>query len=381
MRRSIHRMLTTHTGSLPRPADLDQMLFDREQGKPVDPEAFARRVHDAVDDTVRLQLDLGLDIVSDGEVGRIGFFSYVKDRIAGFGGAANPLRPREMDEFPEVSRSLREAPAFAQLKLPTCNAPVSVLDKGAVQVEIENLRDGLDSREPVEAFMTAASPGLIAGTLGNAFYASDEDYLFALAEAMKSEYDAIVDAGFILQVDSPDLAAFRAVGRNAELSDDEFLEQIAMHVRVLNHALRDLPPDRMRLHMCWGNTELPHIYDIPLQKIVDVVLEARPAGLSVAAANPRHDHEWMLWEEIGLPPGKILIPGVIDSTTNYVEHPDLVAERIERYTHAVGPENVIAGCDCGFGSLAGLYPVDPKVVWLKLQSLAEGASIASGRLW
>jgi 5-methyltetrahydropteroyltriglutamate--homocysteine methyltransferase len=381
MRRSISRILTTHTGSLPRPADLDQMLFDREDGTLADDARFAGRVKAVVAETVDRQIRLGLDVINDGEVGRIGFFSYVKDRISGFGGRVTPLKPREMLEFPEVFKRLLEAPAYAHLKLPTCNAPIAVLDKTAVQVEIENLNAGLRTLESTEVFMTAASPGLIAATLGNAFYASDEEYLFALADAMKSEYDAIVDAGFLLQVDSPDLAAFRVVGLNADLSDEEFLDQISLHVRVLNHALRDIRPDQMRLHVCWGNTELPHIYDIPLEKIIDVVLEARPAGLSIAAANPRHEHEWMLWADISLPPGKILIPGVIDTTTNYVEHPNLVAERIERYAHAVEPENLIAGCDCGFGSLAGLYPVDPKVAWLKLEALVEGAAIASERLW
>ena len=381
MKRSADRILTTHTGSLPRPADLDQLLFDREDGKPVDKAAFESRVHQVVSETVDKQLNAGVDVVNDGEVGRIGFFSYVKDRLSGFGGEVIPLKPREMIEFPEVFQRLLEAPSYAHLKLPACDAPIRVRDTRAVQTEIENLRTALRGKEPADVFMSAASPGLIAGTLGNLHYATGEAYVFALADAMKSEYDAIAQAGIVLQVDSPDLAAFRAVGPNSDLTDEQFLDQIRMHVRALNHALRDIEPEQMRMHMCWGNTELPHINDIPLGKIIDVVLEARPAALSLAACNPRHEHEWTVWKDIRLPDGKVLIPGVVDTTTNYVEHPELVAQRIVRYAHVVGKENVIAGTDCGFGSLAGLYPVDPRVAWLKLQAMAEGARIASRELW
>jgi 5-methyltetrahydropteroyltriglutamate--homocysteine methyltransferase len=378
---STERILTTHTGSLPRPADLDQMLFDREDGKPLDMGVFERRVRAVVSETVHNQLDVGVDVVNDGEVGRIGFFSYVKDRLSGFGGEVTPLMPKEMIEFPEVFKRLLEAPSYSHLKLPACDAPIRVRDTSAVQKELENLKTALRGRDAADVFMCAASPGLIAGTLGNLHYPTHEAYVFALADAMKSEYDAIAQAGIVLQVDCPDLAAFRAVGPNSDLTDDQFLDQIRMHVRALNHALRDIEPEQMRMHMCWGNTELPHINDIPLAKIIDVVLESRPAGLSIAASNPRHEHEWRVWQDLKLPDGKVLIPGVVDTTTNYVEHPELVAQRIERYAGVVGKENIIAGTDCGFGSLAGLYPVDPRVAWLKLQSMAEGARIASERLW
>jgi 5-methyltetrahydropteroyltriglutamate--homocysteine methyltransferase len=386
LKRSTERILTTHTGSLPRPSDLDQMLFDREDGKALDPATFEARVRDVVDEIVQLQLAAGIDVVNDGEVGRIGFFSYVKDRLGGFGGETVALAPAEMLEFPEVFKNLLDAPSYAHLKLPACNAPIDARDNGAVQKELDNLKASLlkaslREERPADVFMSAASPGLIAGTLGNIHYPSHEEYVFALAEAMKSEYDAIAGAGVVLQVDAPDLAAFRAVGPNSELSDEEFLDQVRMHVRALNHALRDIEPERMRMHMCWGNAELPHVADIPLAKLVDAVLEARPAALSIAACNPRHEHEWRVWEDVKLPEGKVLIPGVIDSTTNYVEHPELVAQRIERYTRVLGRENVIAGCDCGFGSLAGLYPVAPRVAWLKLKALAEGARLASERLW
>ena len=381
VRRSTDRILTTHTGSLPRPADLDTMLFDREEGRLADRGAFERRVAEVVAATVARQIEAGLDVINDGEVGRIGFFSYVKDRLHGFGGEMIPLAQREAVEFPEVIQRLLEAPAYAHLKLPACDAPVTTRDSGAIRQEIANLNAALADRHPAEVFMTAASPGLIAATLGNAFYGSHEEYVFALADAMKPEYDAIAGAGFLLQIDSPDLAAFRAVGANAALTDDDFVDQVRLHVRALNHAVRDIDPDRMRIHMCWGNTELPHIYDIPLAKIVDSVLEARPSGLSFAAANPRHEHEWSVWKDVELPEGKVLIPGLIDTTTNYVEHPELVAQRLERFADVVGKENVIAGPDCGFGSLAGLYPVDPRVAWLKLEALAQGAEIASRRLW
>lgn len=381
MRRSTDRILTTHTGSLPRPADLDQMLFDREDGKPLDMAAFDRRVEKVVSETVDKQLEAGVDVVNDGEVGRIGFFSYVKDRLSGFGGEMIALVPQEMMDFPDVFKKLLDAPSYAHLKLPACNAPIGVRDTGAVKKELDNLKAALRAKQPADVFMSAASPGLIAGTLGNTHYASHEEYVFALADAMKSEYDAIAKAGLVLQVDAPDLAAFRAVGPNSNLSDEQFLDQIRMHVRALNHALRDIDPEQMRMHMCWGNTELPHIRDIPLAKIIDVVLEARPAALSLAACNPRHEHEWTVWKDVKLPDGKVLIPGVIDSTTNYVEHPQLVAQRIVRYAEVVGKENVIAGSDCGYGSLAGLYPVDPKVAWLKLQAMAEGARIASESLF
>ena len=381
MKRSTNRILTTHTGSLPRPADLDQMMFDREEGAGLDSQAFATRVRQVVAETVRKQVDSGVDVVNDGEVGKVGYSTYVKDRLSGFGGEATPLISRELLEFPEVVRHLMESPAMAHMKLPACNGPISVRDKDAVQRDIDTFKGGLKGHDPADVFMTAASPGVISAFLGNSYYPRDEAYLFALADAMKPEYDAIAQAGIILQVDCPDLAMTRVMGKNADLTDEQFRDQIRLHVRALNQAVRDIAPEQMRLHLCWGNGEMPHIYDIPLKDIVDVVLEARPAAISFEAANPRHEHEWKLWEEVKLPEGKVLIPGVLDSTTNYVEHPELVAERIVRFAKVVGKENVIAGTDCGFGTFAGLYTVDPKVTWLKLAAMAEGARIASGQLW
>jgi len=381
VKRSTERILTTHTGSLPRPVDLDQMLFDREDGKPVDSGALEGRVRSAVAEIVTKQLDAGVDIVNDGEVGKFGYSTYVKERLTGFGGQATPLVSREMVEFPEVVQRALNTPAMSHMKTPACNGPVSVRDREAVQKDIANLKRAVEGRQPTDVFISAASPGVIATFLGNTYYPTHEAYLSALADAMKPEYDAIVDAGFVLQVDCPDLAMTRPMGDNADLTTEQFRDKIRLHVRALNHAVRDIAPDQMRLHLCWGNGELPHIYDIPLKDILDIVFEARPAAISFEAANPRHEHEWSLFEEVKLPDGKVLIPGVLDSTTNYVEHPELVAQRIIRYANLVGRENVIAGTDCGFGTFAGYYPVDPKVTWLKFQAMAEGARMASERLW
>lgn len=381
MQRSTDRILTTHTGSLPRPADVDEMLFGREEGQSTDAPVFEARVRQAVAELVDKQLEAGVTVINDGEAGKIGYSTYVKDRLTGFGGEARPLVSREMVEFPETVQHLVDMPGYQHMKLPACDAPISVRDESAVQKDIDNLKAGLQGRAPVEAFLSAASPGVIAAFLANSYYPSEEAYLFALADAMKPEYDAIAGAGIVLQVDCPDLAMTRAMGGNADLSDEQFRDQIRLHVRALNHAVRDIPPEQMRMHLCWGNGEMPHIYDIPLKDIVDIVLEARPAGLSFEAANPRHEHEWKLWRDLSLPDGKVLIPGVLDSTTNYVEHPELVAQRIVRYAEAVGRENVIAGTDCGFGTFAGLYSVSPRVTWLKLRAMSEGAEIASRELW
>lgn len=379
MRRSTERILTTHTGSLPRPAGLDELILDREQGRPVDPEVFDKQVSMAVADVVATQLAVGVNVISDGEVGKSGYSIYVKERLNGFGGTSRPLTSAERVEFPEMYESA--AGVMAHLHLPACIGPVSLRDPEAVHKDIANLKASVRSAEPADVFMTAASPGVIATFLGNEYYASEEEYLFALADAMKPEYDAIAGAGIVLQLDCPDLAMTRSMLGNDTLTDREFRDKIRVQVRALNHAIRDIPPEQMRLHLCWGNNERPHIYDVPLASIIDVVLEARPAGVSFEAANPRHEHEWKVWRDIRLPDGKILIPGVLDSTTNFVEHPELVAQRLIRFADVVGRENVIAGTDCGFGTFAGFYQVKPKVTWLKLGALADGAKLASDYLW
>ncbi|HEY2081110.1 MAG TPA: cobalamin-independent methionine synthase II family protein [Streptosporangiaceae bacterium] len=382
MRRSRDRILTTHTGSLPRPADLDQLIADRETGADVDQAAFDKRVEQAVADIVASQLASGVSVISDGEMGKPGYSTYVKDRLNGFGGTGRPLAIAEMIEFPEVFEAMRDANTSRRvMNHPACDGPVSLRDPGAVYKDIANLKEAVRDTEPADVFMSAASPGVIAAFLANEYYASDEEYIFALADAMKPEYDAIAAAGIVLQLDCPDLAMTRAMLDNDTLTDEEFRDQIRMHVRALNHAVRDIPPEQMRMHLCWGNGAWPHVTDIPLAAIIDVVLEARPTGLVFEAANPRHGHEWKVWKDIRLPEGKVLVPGVIDSTTNFVEHPELVAQRIVRFAEIVGRENVIAGTDCGFGTFAGYYAVKPRVTWLKLAAMAEGAEIASDYLW
>jgi 5-methyltetrahydropteroyltriglutamate--homocysteine methyltransferase len=382
MRRSSDRILTTHTGSLPRPADLDKLIADRETGKDVDATAFSSRVTEAVADIVASQLAAGVSVISDGEMGKSGYSTYVKDRLNGFGGTGRPMAVTEMIEYPEVFDYIAGDEAVARmLNQPACDGPVSLRDPDAVHKDIDNLKAAVKDAEPADVFMTAASPGVIAAFLANNYYGSDEEYIFALADAMKPEYDAIAAAGIVLQVDCPDLAMTRAMLGNDTLTDEEFRDQIRMHVRALNHALRDIPPEQMRMHLCWGNGEWPHITDIALASIIDIALEARPTGLVFEAANPRHEHEWKIWKDVRLPEGKVLIPGVLDSTTNFVEHPELVAQRIVRLAEIVGRENVIAGTDCGFGTFAGFYSVKPRITWLKLASMAEGARIASDKLW
>jgi len=375
-------MLTTHTGSLPRPADLDQLIADKETGKEVDAAAFDKRVAEAVAEVVVTQLTAGVSVVSDGEMGKSGYSTYVKDRLSGFGGTGRPLALTEMIEYPEVFENIGGGePAARVINRPACDGPVLLRDPDAVHKDIANLKAAVQDAEPADVFMSAASPGVIAAFLANSYYPTDEEYIFALADAMKPEYDAIAAAGIVLQVDCPDLAMTRAMLGNDALTDEQFRDQIRMHVRALNHALRDIPPEQMRMHVCWGNGEWPHITDIPLASIIDIALEARPTGLACEAANPRHEHEWKVWKDIRLPEGKVLIPGVLDTTTNFVEHPELVAQRIIRFAEIVGRENVIAGTDCGFGTFAGFYSVKPRVAWLKLAAMAEGAQIASDYLW
>ena len=382
MRRSSDRILTTHTGSLPRPADLDQLIADRETGKDVDTADFDSRVTKAVADIVASQLAAGVSVISDGEMGKSGYSTYVKDRLNGFGGTGRPLALTEMIEYPEVFELAAGNEAAARvMNQPACDGPVSLRDPDAVHKDIDNLKSAVKDAEPADVFMTAASPGVIAAFLANNYYPTDEEYIFALADAMKPEYDAIAAAGIVLQVDCPDLAMTRAMLGNDTLTDEEFRDQIRMHVRALNHALRDIPPEQMRMHLCWGNGEWPHVTDIALASIIDIALEARPTGLVFEAANPRHEHEWRIWKDVRLPDGKVLIPGVLDTTTNFVEHPELVAQRIIRLAQLVGRENVIAGTDCGFGTFAGFYTVKPRVTWLKLASMAAGARIASDYLW
>jgi 5-methyltetrahydropteroyltriglutamate--homocysteine methyltransferase len=368
------RILTTHTGSLPRPEELAAALERRDRTGTADGDLDGR-IAAAVTDVVRRQAEAGVDLVNDGEASKIGYSTYVAQRLEGFGGESRPRHQSpEADEFPEYVRS-QSGPGAAT---PACVAPVSYRDLDAVRTDIANLKAALKRAGAEAAFMSAASPGVITHFLENQHYPSHEAYLFALADAMKNEYDEIHRAGIVLQLDCPDLAASRhSYGESLE----EFRRRVALHIEALNHATRDIPAEAMRLHLCWGNYEGPHNHDVALRDILDLALAARPAALSFEAANPRHAHEWTLFEDAELPDGKVLIPGVIDSTTNYVEHPELVAQRLVRHAELVGPENVIAGSDCGFATFATLLRVHPTITWAKLKAMADGARIASERLW
>ena len=377
MKRSTTRILTTHTGSLPRPWDLVDLLLAKEAGPPANRQAFDNRVRQAVAEVVRKQTDAGVDVINDGEQGKFSYSTYITDRLTGFDGESLTLPRSDWLDFPEASSRQAAIPILR----PACNGPVAWKDKEEGRKDIANLKSALSGVSPEEVFMTAASPGVIALFLRNEYYPTREAYLSVLVDVMKEEYETIHEAGFLLQVDCPDLAMGRHL-QFPELSNQEFLKIAEANIEALNHALADIPPDRMRLHLCWGNYEGPHHRDIPLKEIIGVALKARPSAISFEGANPRHEHEWVVFQGMKLPEGKVIIPGVIDSTTNFIEHPELVAQRIVRYAGLVGKENVIAGSDCGFGTSARINPViEPEVVWPKLQAMAEGARLASRELW
>ncbi len=376
MKRSTDHILTTHTGSLPRPTDLVNMVLRKEAKQPMDEDLFATRVRSAVAEVVRKQADVGISVLNDGEQGKPGYSIYMKDRLTGFDGESTAATVSgEAKDFPEYTS--RRAGRASPMR-PACTGPIAWKDRGAVQRDIENLNAAVKEVKAEEVFMTAASPGVVPHFMKDQYYGSEEKYLSALADALKEEYDAIHRAGFMLQLDCPDLCMSRH-NRFADLSTQEFKKIGELHVAALNYALRDIPADRVRLHMCWGNYEGPHHLDIPLKEIIDVALKAKVGALSFEGANPRHEHEWVVFKEVRLPDGLVIIPGVIDSTTNFIEHPELVAQRIVRYAEVVGRENVIAGTDCGFGTFVRTEPtIDPRITWAKLKSLADGAAIAWG---
>ena len=380
MKRSVDRILTTHTGSLPRPADLIRMMFAREEGVPVDGPALAERVRSAVAEVVRKQTDAGITVVNDGELSKPSYATYIKDRLSGFGGTSQALQYRDLVDFPEMAKRVFGDPGRSRRKTPACTGPISLRDRAAAQADVDNLKAALGSAAVADVFMSAASPGVISLFFRDDHYRNHEAYLFAIADAMRHEYETVARAGFILQLDCPDLAMGRHI-QFAELPLEDFRKMARLHLAALDHAVANIPPEQLRIHLCWGNYEGPHHYDVPLADILDVVFAARPQGISFEAANPRHAHEWRVFERVKLPAGKVIIPGVLDSTTNFIEHPELVAERIGRYARLVGRENVIAGTDCGFGTWVGQAAVDPDIVWAKLASLAEGARLASKELW
>ena len=386
MKISTDRILTTHTGSLPRPKPLVDLILRREKGEPVDAHAFETETANAVEDVVARQIAAGIDVVSDGEMSKPSYTTYVRHRISGIEPDA---RAAEKGRDIMLGRDMLEHPDFAQtrgnfsnLAFPGCVGELRYQNRAALERDIAHLQSAAAKLQPTEVFMTAPSPGILTRFIINLHYPTEDAYLAALAEAMNTEYRVIVEAGFLLQIDAPDLASARN-NQYRHLTDEEFCSKIAeRNVAMLNAATAGLPADRMRLHICWGNYEGPHTYDLPLVKIIGIAFNARPQAISIEAANPRHDHEWEDLKSVKIPGDKILIPGVIDSTNNFVEHPRLVAQRIGRYAEVVDRERLIAGVDCGFGTAVLREPkVADSIVWAKLRALSEGAAIASKRLW
>jgi 5-methyltetrahydropteroyltriglutamate--homocysteine methyltransferase len=377
MKRSTHRILTTHVGSLPRPPELVELVFAEDRGDAVDRATYDRLLDEAVRDRVRHQVEAGIDLVSDGEMSKIGYATYIRHRLSGFEiGEVPRATPADLDAYPRYRDRLAREGGSARYLRPICRGPIEYEHREPVERDLDRLGRAIEGQPVAGAFMNAPSPGIVALFHPNEYYPSLGEYLDAIGEAMKTEYEAIVAAGFQLQIDAPDLAMGRHITYR-DRSDEEFVAEVARHVEAINRALRDVPADRVRLHLCWGNYEGPHHLDIDLARIVDVVLRAKPATILFEAANPRHEHEWAVWREASIPDGKVLVPGVIDSTCNYIEHPDLVAQRIGTFVQIVGAERVMGGTDCGFGTWSGFGSVDPDICWAKLGSLAEGARRAA----
>lgn len=380
MRGSIDRILTTHVGSLPRSPTVTEVVFGREQGSDIKEVDFARAIAPAVRDVVARQGAAGVDVVSDGEMSKISYATYIKDRLTGFDGDSPRNPPADLEDYPDYLRKLAARGGTPTYRRPRCVGPIAVRSLRALQDDILWFKEALADAPVTEAFMNSASPGVIALFQPNDYYPTHEAYLEAIADAMRHEYEAILAAGFLLQIDSPDLGLGRhTLFKNRPLNEYEQLA--SLHVEILNHALRNCPADRVRMHVCWGNYEGPHHRDVALDVVLPIALRAKPQALLFESANPRHAHEWAVLREAKIPDSKILIPGVIDSLTNFIEHPLLIAERIQKFTDIVGKERVIAGTDCGFASFAGFGVVDSDIVYAKLSALSEGARVASARLW
>jgi len=380
MKTSTERILTTHVGSLPRPQDVVDLLFAQDRGEPVDQALFDSTMKRGVTDAIRKQDESGVDIVSDGETSKISYATYIRHRLTGFEGDSSRPTPQDLDDFPEYRDRLVAAGHSATYKRPVCKGPIKVKDLSALQKDIDNMKAALATAKVTEGFMNAVSPGTIAVFQPNEYYPSHEAYLGALADAMREEYEMIVKSGLLLQLDCPDLAMGRHT-RFKKLTDEEFLRNAEMQVEALNHALAKVPADRVRLHVCWGNYEGSHVHDMDCHKIFPIAVKVKPMALLVEGSNPRHEHEYQAWKDIKLPDDKVLVPGVIASSSNYVEHPEVVAMRLLNYANVVGRERVIAGTDCGFGTFAGFGAVYPAFCWMKMKALAEGAAIASKKLW
>lgn len=370
---------TTHVGSLPRSAELTAALLKRDHGDAVDEAAFDALVTKEIEGAVRAQVEAGVTIVSDGELGKVGYSTYITRRLSGFGGHVDRVPAKDLADLPDLRQKLAAIMGTQAFTRAACIGPVRLVDFKPAEDDIRRFKTAMSKSSNVRGFLNAASPGLITAFQPNKFYPTHEAYLVDLVEAMRPEYEAIIAAGFDLQLDAPDLAMAAHTGFQ-NLSEKEFLERAEQNVEALNAATANIPAERMRLHICWGNYEGPHDFDIPLEKIMSIVLKARPAQLLFEAANPRHEHEWIVWRDAKLSADKVLVPGLIDTCSNYIEHPELIAQRIERFVKLVGPERVIAGTDCGFGTFAGYGKIDPAVTWKKLRALREGADIAAARL-
>jgi len=380
MKTSINRILTTHVGSLPRSKAVTDGVFAKENEQPYNEADLALTINGAVDDVVAKQVAVGVDIVSDGEMSKISYATYIKDRITGFEGDSERNPPSDLQEFPGFLKRQSSSGGTPSYKRPCCVAEIKVKDMQPLQEDLNNLSAAVNKHQPVEGFMNAASPGVIALFQPNHHYDSHEAYLEALAVAMRAEYEAIVAAGFILQLDSPDLGLGRHMLFKGK-PDAEYQRLANLHVDMLNEALANIPSEKVRLHVCWGNYEGPHHHDAPMEVVLPIALRAKPQALLFESSNPRHAHEWEVFAQADIPEDKILVPGVIDSTTNFIEHPRLVAQRITRFADIVGRERIMAGTDCGFSTFAGFGAVDEDIVYAKLGAMVEGAAIASKTLW
>lgn len=380
MKRSSDRILTTHVGSLPRSEVVCDLLLTKEQGKPYDAQEFARTMTAAVKDVVALQTRIGIDVVSDGETSKIGYATYIKDRCEGFGGDFTPKPHRDLAEYPGYRAMLAKTRGPQLFRRTCCVGDITPKDDKSLEEDVANFRAALDASTATQGFMNAASPGVVSAFQPNRHYDNHEDYIRAVAAVMQREYEGIIEAGFLLQVDCPDLAMSRHTGFQG-LTDAEFIERAQLHVAVLNEALANVPREKVRMHLCWGNYAGPHDFDIALEKIIDTVLMVKAQAISFEAANARHEHEWTVWRDKCADNDTILMPGMLDTASNMIEHPELVAQRIERFANCVGKERVIASTDCGFGTFVGSVAVDPAIAYRKLESLVEGAKIASARLY
>lgn len=380
MKLSTDRILTTHVGSLPRSAPVCDLLIAKEKGQTYDGALFERTMHAEVAAVVERQVATGIDVVSDGETAKIGYSTYMQERLSGFGGHVDRKPAADLAQYPELRKKLAVIMGPQEFNRASCIGPISVKTLKPLERDIENFRAALQGSGATEGFLNAASPGVVSAFQINRYYKTHAEYLEAIAAAMKPEYDAIVKAGFLLQIDCPDLAMARHTGFQ-DLSEAEFLARTEENVAALNAALADIPADRVRIHICWGNYEGPHDHDIDLAKVLPAILKVKAQAIAFEAANPRHDHEWAVWKAAKLPDDKVLIPGVLDTCTNYVEHPELIAQRLCRFADIVGRERVLGGTDCGFGTFAGYGKVDPDVAYKKLAALVDGARLASRRLW